>query len=274
MNPKILMITLFCGENEYSACKDSVKSQDYTAQLDHVFIENLPNIEAHQKCYQTIMDHADEYDLFIKLDADMVFTRDTAISDIVHFWNENTHPDHMIFSVHDFISDQNMIGVHVFSKNCKWNLNTHDGLFVDPSPLYNGARTKTWAAPAPFIFHASDPSDFGAYHFGMHRAIKAFQWGRWNADMQGLGALKTLLAVADHYKRTHNEKARLALMGAEIMRTRTVTMETGDKKSQDIIDIDVAFWMSPFRVKIYWGFRVAPRILPSYIWQKLTRFIN
>lgn len=271
MQPNILIITLYCGENEYDACKTSVKSQDYAATVDHIFIENLPNIEAHQKCYQTIMGHADEYDLFIKLDADMVFMRDTALNEIIAFWSENNHPDLMSFAVHDFISDQNIMGVHVFSKNCTWNLETHDGLFVDPAPHYPGQRFKTFNDPAPFVSHASDPSDFSAYHFGMHRALKCFQPKRWSVDIQSYGALRTLLSVANHYERTKNDKARLALMGAEAIRTSAITMETGNKENQDITDMNIDFWLSPLRVKIYWILTVLPRSLPSYIWNKIKR---
>lgn len=271
MGPNILIITLYCGESEYDACKASVQSQDYGGQVDHIFIENLPNIEAHQRCYQTIMDRAGEYDLFIKLDADMVFMRNNALSEISNFWTDNNKPDVMSFAVHDFISDQNIMGIHVFSKNCTWNLDAHDGLFVDPAPRHPGHRVKTFEAPVPFVSHASDPSDFAAYHFGMHRALKCFQPGRWSVDIQSYGALKTLLAVADHYKRTKNEKARLALMGAEAVRTRRVAMKTGDKENQDIIETTIDFWLSPLRVKLYWSLTILPRLLPSYLYKKAAR---
>ena len=262
---KILIITLYCGENEYAACQSSVKTQNYAGHVDHIFIENLPNVAAHKKCYQTIMDRAGDYDLFVKLDADMVLSRHTALNEIAQFWNENNHPDHMTFAVHDYISDQNIIGIHVFSQNCRWYIDAHDDLFVDPNPRHNGTRTKTYSAPAPFASHASNPSDQQAYHYGLHRAMKAFQWGRRTADIQGLGALKTLLAVAAHYKRTGNIHAHMALTGAESIRTRTVSQITTNKDAQAIKNVPIDFWLSPIRVILYGGIMVAPRIVPFYI---------
>lgn len=273
-HPKIMIITLYCGESGYKNCINSVKTQNYDGKIDHIFIENLPNIEAHKACYQTIMDQSNNYDLFIKLDADMVFTSTTALTDTVNFWTKNNNPDHMVFAVHDDLSDQNIIGIHVFSKNCTWDITTHDPLFVDPNPHYNGQHIKTYNAPAPFVSHLAHPTDAEAYQYGVHRAAKAFQWGRWNADIRGLGALRTLLDVADHYKRTGDKNALKALQGAEDIRTHTIAIHTGDKAPHNIADLSIDFWLSPLRVKLYWGLMVAPRIMPSYLWAKMMRIIH
>jgi hypothetical protein len=271
MTPKIQIITLYCGENEYDACKASVKSQTYGGTIDHVFIEHLPNIAAHKKCYQTIMDGVDTYDLFIKMDADMVFTRDTAVSDIINYWNAQNQPDHMVFAVHDFIPDRLSIGIHVFTKNCTWDLDTHDGLFVDPNPHYDGHSTKTFDAPAPFVSHAANPSDAAAYHFGIHRALKAFQYGRFLKQPQGLEAFRILQSTANHYKRTQDPKTKLALMGAESVRRRLIDPSTGDKSDIDIMDLNVDFWMHPVRAKIWWWMVIGIRTLPIWAYRRFKK---
>jgi len=269
--PKIKIITMYCGENEYEACKASVKSQQYNGHVEHVFIENMSNIAAHKKCYQVIMDGANNYDLFIKLDADMVFTTHTAISDIIDYWQTQNHPDHMVFAVHDFIPDRLSIGIHVFTKNCRWNLQTHDGLFVDPNPQYNGHTVKTFNAPAPFVSHAADPSVDGSYHFGVHRALKAFQYGRFLKEPQGLEAFRILQSTANHYKRTLNPNIELALMGAESVRRQLIHPTTGDKSDIEIMDLNIDFWMHPIRAKIWWWAFVGIRILPVWAYRKILK---
>ena len=269
--PNIQIITMYCGEHEYDACKASVASQNYDGDINHVLIENLPNVAAHKQCYQTIMDGAGHYDLCIKLDADMVFMHDAAISDIVAYWRAQNQPDHMVFAVHDFIPDRLSIGVHVFTKNCRWNLDTHDGLFVDPNPQFHGHSTKTLDTPAPFVSHAANPSDDGAYHFGIHRALKAFQYGRFLKEPQGLEAFRILQATADHYKRTLNPKAELALMGAEAVRRQLITQNTGDKSNIEIMDLDIDFWMHPTRAQLWWWAFFGLRILPVWAYRKIFK---
>ena len=266
---KILIITLYCGESGYDACKKSVVGQTYDNAIDHIFIENLPNLEAHKVCYQTIMDQADKYDLFIKLDADMAFTRESAVEDIVNYWHDQNNPDHMVFAVHDYLSNQNIIGIHVFSNNCRWELNNHNPLFVDPNPTHTGQRTKTYSQPAPFASHLRNPTDAEAYSYGLHRGIKTFQWGRRNASIHGLGALRTLQHVAEHYKQSGNEKALFALIGAEYARTHTTDIQYDYKSNNKIEKQPIGFWLSPTRVKLYWLLMTFPRVLPSYLWSNI-----
>lgn len=261
MTPKILIITLYAGEQEFEACKQSVRNQNYNGVIDHICFEHLDNITAHRTCYKTMMDRTDEYDLFIKLDADMVFNRPTAIADIVDLWNTHHYPDMISLAVKDHLSDSLIMGIHVFSNRCRWNVDTHDPLFIDPAPDFPGHRITTYDAPAPCVDHMPNPNDDAAFHYGFHRGIKMFQWGRLQADKQSYGALKTLLAVADHYKRTGHTGARTALMGAETARLKYHSAMTGDKGVMPINEVPIDFWLSPLRVKLYWALCVAPRII-------------
>jgi hypothetical protein len=220
------------------------------------------------------MNRADDYDLFIKLDADMVFNTNNAIQKIVGFWFEQNKPDMISLAVHDCIPDTLVMGVHIFSKNCRWDLETHDGLFVDPAPSFPGHRVKTYDAPAPLVNHMPNPSPETAFHYGLHRAIKAFQWNEVFAKPQAYGAFKTLLGIIENYRTTKNDNARLALMGAEAIRLKKIVLKTGEKASKEIIDLPIDFWLSPIRVKIYWGIFVLPRIIPTYFSKKIRKLFN
>ena len=68
---KLLIGTIYSGENELDECLKSIHAQRYT-NYDHILIENLPKREAHHRLYKTFLEHAQEYELLVKVDADTV----------------------------------------------------------------------------------------------------------------------------------------------------------------------------------------------------------
>lgn len=273
-NPKLLILTLHAGETEIDDCIKSIAQQDYP-HVTHDIICDLPNVIAHEKLYKTIMEKSDEYDLFLKLDADMTLNHPHAISDMIAYWRDHNQPDHITFAVYDFMPDDLSIGAHLYSNNCRWETDTHDNLFPDPAPLNANRRVKVWDKPAPFINHAANPDEFSAYHFGMHRALKAFQKGRIKAHPQGLQAMRILMKTADHYKRTHNPVLKYALAGAEFVRLNRLILKSGDKDNESVhlyfemlqemddtqIDALLNFWMAPFIAWAYWWCFVGWRVI-------------
>lgn len=215
--PSILVITLHSGENEFDQCRDALEAQDYQ-NWEHKVYSFLPNKEAHEALYTEIMTRR-EHDLFIKLDADMVFTRDGAMAEIVAYFSARPDLDHAMFAVHDYMSDSSIMGLHVFSNRATWPA-INDRLFVDPIPTVPGRRQLVWRAPAPFVHHSPDPSPLQAFRFGVHRALKAYQPGR--ALMSGKQAVRQwrlLTKVWDHFERTRDRRLGLAILGAELVRT-------------------------------------------------------
>ena len=67
---KILIGILHCIENEYELCIQSLQEQS-VKNWNHFVIRDLPNAEAHNALYSRFMEGSKEYDLFLKLDADM-----------------------------------------------------------------------------------------------------------------------------------------------------------------------------------------------------------
>ena len=267
--PKIQIITMYCGEREYDNCKTSVSVQRYDGVIDHHCIENMSNVDAHKACYQMMMDGADKYDLFIKLDADMVFSRATAVHDIVKSWHKYNKPDHMVFAIQDFIPDRLSIGIHMFSNKCTWDLDAIGHLFVDPNPKHHGASVKVWREPVPFVTHAAHPSDKGAYHFGVHRALKALQPNYFWKRPQAITAFRILQSTARHYKRKHNPKVKLALMGAESVRKGLIKTKGGDKTDITIHETDIDFWLNPTKGWLWWWAFYGVRIIPIWLIRKI-----
>lgn len=274
-HPDILIITLYCGENEIDACKKSVRTQNWQGRIDHIIIADKNNIDAHAACYRTIMDRSAEYDLFIKLDADMVFCHDNAVADMVLLRHKHHNPLHCVFPVHDMLPGRLSIGIHMFARGCQWAIENHDPLFIDANPL-NAPPVKIYDAQPPLVTHMPDPSDFQSWHFGMHRAAKAFQWTREEPHPQGLESFRILRACAARYKKTGDPRIKMALMGAESVRITDAPLVTGDKSprharpvprmSNNVQSID--FWMRPWRASFYWWRHAGLRILRARLVQK------
>jgi hypothetical protein len=171
--PRILVGTLYSGENEFEAMKASLQEQTYS-HWKHVVYKNLPNKEAHDRLYRTFMDQQDNFDLFLKLDADMVLKTREGLNIVANIFKQKPDLDHLTLAVHDWYSDELIDGLHTFSNKVTWSA-TNDERFVDPAPDRKGIRLKIWHRPAPIVNHSPDPHPLQAFRFGLHRALKVVQ---------------------------------------------------------------------------------------------------
>lgn len=209
-----MIVTLYSGEQELASSTRSLEEQTFT-NWHRQILRDLPNIEAHRRLYDLIMESRREFDLFVKLDADMVFERRTALSEIVEVFQRTRELDHAIFSVSDWASKQAIMGLHAYSNRVQW-LSSAETLFVDPRPNVPGQWQFVWQAPAPVAKHMPDPSVSQAYVFGYHRALKVVQRGRFLKDVdQAEMQLNLLRAVWRAYESSRDPRRALVLFGAE-----------------------------------------------------------
>lgn len=174
--PRILVLTLASGEKEFERCKASLASQLYT-NWDHRIFENLPNREAHKRLYTTIMENREAYDIFLKLDADMLFAGPMVLTRFVNRFKTKLDLDHFVVACDDFMTGKQIIGVHAYSNRVHWEENV-EGLFLDPNPICPGRRVVDRRPSKTWFLHSPDPSEFQAFHFGAHRALKLAQRDR------------------------------------------------------------------------------------------------
>lgn len=173
---KVLIVLMSSGENELDACKESLFLQEGLS-FDFFHIEDRPNKEAHHLCYKKIMQEKDNYSYFLKLDGDMVFAGKDKLRKMIDMLLTRPDIDHASFSVLDWASQKSIIGMHVFSGRCQWQL-SEDEVFVDPSPKYPGKKIIVWNSPAPVAWHSPEPDIKQAIQFGCHRALKIVQRDR------------------------------------------------------------------------------------------------
>lgn len=211
--PRILIGTLHCGENEFAACVESLRAQTFQ-NWEHFVLENLPNREAHETLYRQFMDRAGEFDLFLKLDADMILRDPAALEKIVARFREAPGLDQIEMTVFDIPSNTNIWGVHAFSNRARWEVG--DDLFVDPKPKIPGSRLRVDSEP--LVTHCADPSPAQAYLLGVHRALKVLQSGKTGLAFDPINAAfqwRYLKAVWRNFLSTREPRFGLCILGAE-----------------------------------------------------------
>ena len=215
-NPRILIGTLYCGENEYTQCLDMLHRQTYT-HWEQVVFRDLGNKEAHDNLYRYFVSHRRDFDLFLKLDADMVFRVTDSLERLVELFKSVANVDHLQTPVLDWYSGLLLPALHVYSNRVTWGENS-DELFVDPFPTIPGKRMSWSDEPAPFVYHSPNPSPKQAFLFGVHRAVKALQPERRMFNRaQGMFQWKVLKAVWERFAETLDYRLGLCLYGAELV---------------------------------------------------------
>jgi len=169
---KVLVVTLFSGENEYEECCQSVMKQKYV-DIEHVKIENLPNQEAHQKLYELFNRRRNEFDFMAKLDADMALVYQDSLASLLEKFNDEIST--LSVTVHDHLTNRDMQSFNIFRNDCFFHFKTNDPLFTDKLKVQRAGKQLSIVDERRNVIHAFNPSTFQAFMFGVHRAMKVTQ---------------------------------------------------------------------------------------------------
>ena len=213
-SPRLFIGTLYSKENEYEACVQSIKSQTYQ-KFDHFVFADLPNKEAHVALFTAFLAKKDQYDLLIKVDADMVINDPALFENIVLTMQKHPEKDILSIAVHDFFSDQLIFGLNTYRNTVNWDF-SRENLFVDiPLPPCNYLFDDHELAPA--AGHCADPSPYQAFHYGVHRGLKMVQPEQESIRESSRRSKWTgMERTWDHYQRTNDRRLGLACIGAEL----------------------------------------------------------
>ncbi|MCS3826460.1 hypothetical protein GGP85_001913 [Salinibacter ruber] len=230
---RVLIGTLYTGENEFEQSKHSLRQQTHT-KWEQVVYKHLPNKKAHDQLYRTFMEQSEDFDLFLKLDADMVFRSEDSLQTLVDLFKREPELDHALLAVHDWASDTLIMGLHAYSKRVVWEASEED-LFVDHSPFIPGKRLSTKRPPAPIVDHSPNPSPFQAFRFGVHRALKVLQRDRSDLAVFRSRMQWDLLGnVWQRFCRTDIRRLGLIVLGAEQVLKGEVSQSEYDDDSNDL----------------------------------------
>lgn len=231
---KILIITLYSGENEYDQCCQSVKDQQGFI-IEHKTIKNLPKQEAHQKLYNSFNENRLSFDYLAKLDADMVFSNPNALRNIIQQFNENI--DIVSATVHDGITNSDMQSFNIFSSRCYFRSSSNDPLFTDSLEIEHKGQQISYVDTERNVLHAFNPSPFQAFMFGVHRSLKIVQPGtkvpKINSSYHQLCILNKAYA---NFISTGSEHAKFALLGATLVFQGIINTNTLYQK-KDYIEV-------------------------------------
>jgi hypothetical protein len=212
---RIFVGTLYTIENEFEACVASIERQTYR-DFQHFVFEGLPNKEAHDALYRAFMDRSDEFDLLIKVDADMVIEDQDLFAKIVRKFRANEWLEDLEIAVHDFFSDQLIWGLHTYRNTVRWEQDDED-LFVDACPVDADARLHDDSELAPAAIHCKNPSPFQAFHYGVHKALKTIQPRRLEVkEAYTRYHWNNLERTREHFLETRDKRIGFAVLGAEL----------------------------------------------------------
>tara|TARA_R100000935_G_scaffold4427_1_gene10472 strand:+ start:22213 stop:23073 length:861 start_codon:yes stop_codon:yes gene_type:complete len=231
---KVLIITLYSGENEYNQCCQSVEEQQGFI-IEHKIIKDLPKQEAHQKLYKNFNNNRSNFDYFAKLDADMAFSNPNALNNILQNFNKDV--DIVSATVHDGITNSDMQSFNVFSSRCYFKFDTNDPLFTDSLEIEYEGQQVSYVDVERNVLHAFNPSPFQAFMFGVHRSLKVVQPGTKIPKINSsYHQLRILNQAYLNYKRTGSVHAKNALLGATLVFQGLIETQALYQK-KDYIDV-------------------------------------
>ncbi len=202
---------MYTIENEFDECIQSIRTQTYK-DYDYFIIEKLPNKKAHESLYERFMNPSDEYDLFIKIDADMVLHRPSFFGEVVDEFKNDPDLDDLEIAISDFFTNRLIYGLHIFSNRVKWN-KISEKIFVDKS-TNQGRYRRDGSKLAPAAYHCPNPSLFQSFRYGLHKMLKVIQTDNQQLNyMASMYHWNNIINLKDHYLIAQDERLLYALLG-------------------------------------------------------------
>lgn len=174
MQPKVLVITLECGEAEFKESQASVALQT-GVEITHKIISNLPELEAHNAFLSLFESCKDDFDMFVKVDADTIIDHNTAFS-VVHNQLLKTEAAAAQLLLYDYFTCSNIYGLNFYSPTKNTFTISTDKLYCDRSIRHHGRilypdHFEEFKL-TPVGRHCAYPTPQQAFHFGFHRGLK------------------------------------------------------------------------------------------------------
>ena len=183
-------------------------------EFEHFVVAGLPKREAHDRLYGTFMARAAEFGVFVKVDADMVIENPNLFAQIAERFRADSEIDLLTIPVCDFITDRLIDGMHAYRSSVRWPLRDSE-VFTDRHPVPEHRRTYDHAL-APAAIHCGNPAPFQAFHFGLHRGVKARSYLLGSGAGQGTNLqfhLDNMRLVYDHFVRDGDRRLGFAALG-------------------------------------------------------------
>lgn len=263
MKKKVLVGMLYSGESEYDESIASLKSQSLN-DWDLYEIKNQTKKVAHDHLYGYFMSQADNYEYFLKLDADMVFVNENILQAMVDTFVQHKLA-HLMSYVRDVPSGIDIPGIQMFRSDSKWQ-GSDDQLNTDYPPKIFGKTLvfmdKHW------VNHMPNSTDYQLFRYGIHKALKTLQPDRANKNFQKfLMHLNILQGIARHAFDKPDSGYFYSLIGATLVaegRYKEIEHNTDEAKRifenmqakphvlENYRAVSLAYWRNEIQSSFQW----------------------
>ena len=230
---RILVGTLYSGENEFEECLAAIQSQTYH-NFDHLVIKDLPQHLAHKKLFSHFMANSTQYDLLIKVDADTVLNSNELFYQIVQKFDQNSWLDVLVIAIDDFFTARRIAGLLICRNTVTWNFEKETA-FPDVPNMAPDRYFFDTTDLAPAAIHCKNPSPFQSFHYGVHRGIKSLQRIHSTTHWSGIQN------VWKNFLETKDVRMGLAVIGAELVYAGCFTKLDADYTKSVMFDNFKAF---------------------------------
>lgn len=211
---KVLIGTLYHGEPQFKKCCDAILNQDYK-NITHKVIAFKDNLTAHYILYDSFFNESNQFDLMIKIDADMVLVDDHVVSRLIQPFIFDDVLDQYNVMVDDYFTNSLIYGIEVFRKGLNFTKRTD--FFVDRCISGQRRILNDYGGFGPAARHCYHPDIKQSYTFGAHRAAK--------------GQEDIIQLVLNHFLFNQDKMLRAACLGALDVLTNRIKVNPKDYKS-------------------------------------------
>jgi len=161
------------------------------------------------------MQRKDEFDLLVKVDADMVLCSPDLFERIVAMFRADANLELLSIAVHDHMTDRLIGGLNSYRNTLVWTP-TGELAFTDRVGTQRERRCVDRTELAPAAIHCPDPSPFQAFHFGLHRGVKCREAmrRRWHTQVEGRS--EDVVCLWRHFLRGRDRRIGLGALAAEM----------------------------------------------------------
>lgn len=133
----------------------------------------MPELEAHNRILNLFRQCMEEYDMYVKVDADTVITHNNTFIDVLNFLNSTDYAAVQLY-LHDYFTDKNINGLNFYHPKRNTFHESFDRLYTDRSIVHHGPVAYSDKLPhlIPVGQHCICPHDAQAFHYGYHRGLK------------------------------------------------------------------------------------------------------
>jgi hypothetical protein len=170
---RVFIGTLECGENQFQQCC-SVIYQQIDINFEHFVVSGLPEKDAHEALFSRWNEVKNDYDLFLKVDADTELSSKEVVKTYVDLFSSNENLTGVQAWLHDHMTDDLIFGLTCV-KNTVTVATRVDKLYCDKVDSNHKIVLRGNDLPEklrPAGYHCKNSSDIQAFHYGYHRGKK------------------------------------------------------------------------------------------------------